>query len=231
MIVPDKIAEFISGLDLTSTITAMTLGAESLLTVENLYHARPGLSCFVSSKFFAETEYTILGVDYDAKTVLINGNPIITEFELPQFRMPVPNYFHGTPYATNAHIGRLSDAAKVPMIYLLEILREELQGEDSMIETVADLRLFFLDVANFQDWDTDQHYSNVIVPMRNLMDAFVEQARTSPIFGDIPVLDVITHVKFGVYQTNKGHLNSLFNDRLSGIELRGNFPFYKCCNC
>lgn len=220
MIVVDEIETFINGLDLSSAITAASVGAETTITVGNVYHARTGLSCLIDGDSFK-----ILQVDYDANTVKVEGAPATTKV----FSMPVPFYFHGTPYATNAHISRLKDSQKVPMIYLLEIIREELQAEDSGIETIADLRFFFLDVANFQDWDTDQHYSNVIRPMRNLMDAFVAQARISPLFAELPALDVVTHVKFGVYQSNKGHLNSLFNERLSGVELRGNFPFYKKC--
>lgn len=221
MIVVDEIETFINGLDLSSPILSAVIGATSVLTVENVYHARVGLNCIIDG-----FEFEIISVNYDANTVEVNGTPVTYIL----FEMPVPFYFHGTPYATNAHISRLQDSQKVPMIYLLEIIREQLQVEDSSIETIADLRLFFLDVANFQDWTTDQHYSNVIRPMRNLLDAFIDQARNSPLFGELPALQVITHVKFGVYQDSKGHLNSLFNDRLSGIELNGSFPFYnKCC--
>ena len=223
MIVVDEIEAFINSLDLSSEVISVEefAGAnKTRLFVGNVFHARPNLYPLIDG-----VPRKVLSVDYAANSLFVEG-----EFTVATtFVMPSPFYFHGTPYATNAHISRLSDDEKVPMIYLLEIVREELQEEDSAIETVADLKLFFLDVANYEDWTTDEHYSMVIMPLRNLLDAFVSQARTSPVFGEIDTLTLINHIKFGVYVDNKGHLNSIFNERLSGIELRGNFPFRKKC--
>ena len=219
----DVLGAFIAGLDLSSPILSSSdsLG-QTTVVVENVFQARSGLECLVDA-----VPFTIANVDYDAKTVTLTdiaANPSI-------FRMPSPFYFHGTPYATNAHISYLKDAEKVPMVYLLEILRETIPSEDSAYVSIAEFRMFFLDVANFEAWSTDDHYSKVIRPQRNLVDAFIKQARNSQFFGLVEQLELIAHVKFGVYQSEKGHLNSLFNDRLTGIELKGSFPIIGCCNC
>jgi len=223
MLVVDVIEEFIAGLDLSSAVlSSSTSLGQTTIVVENVFQARSGLTCFIDG-----SEYVIASVDYDAKSVTL-----LEAVEAPVlFRMPSPFYFHGTPYATNAHISRLSDSEKVPMIYLLEIIRETIQAEDAAAESVAELRLFFLDVANFEAWNTDDHYSKVIRPQRNLVNAFIKQARQSKLFGVIEQLELIVHVKFGVYHSEKGHLNSLFNDRLTGIELKGSFPILGCCDC
>lgn len=221
MLVVDVIDEFIAGLDLSSQITFAVIASETIIVVEEVFHARAGLNCKIDG-----VDFKILEVDYDSKNITVLGAPATANI----FSMNPPFYFHGTPYATNAHISRLKDSEKVPMIYLLEILREEIQAEDSVFESIAELRFFFLDVANFEAWSTDEHYAKVIRPQRNLVDAFIKQARQSKLFGEIGELMLVPHVKFGVYQSEKGHLNSLFNDRLSGIELKGSFPI-RCCDC
>lgn len=192
------------------------------VTVCNMYHARPGLSCLIDGD-----AYAITAIGREAGTVTVDGwkaNPVL-------FAMPAPHYFHGTPTATGAEISRLRDADKVPMIYLLEIIRESVQEEDSAFASVADLRLFFLDVADYAKWTTDEHYAKCVQGLRSLVDAFIAQARKYKGFGEIGSIDLITHVKFGVYQENKGHNPSLFNERLTGIEFRATFPIRDCCDC
>ena len=73
---------------------------------------------------------------------------------------------------------------------------------------------------------------NALSELMNSLDFdsnFIVQARNSPVFGVIDELSLVNHIKFGVYTDNKGHLNSIFNERLSGIELSGSFHFNKKC--
>jgi hypothetical protein len=206
---------FSNSFSVGSTIVPET----TTITVCDMFHARPGLACLLDG-----IEYTIMETDRETGTVTVAGYT-----EAPAlFSMPAPHYFHGTPTATGAEISRLRDADKVPMIYLLEIIRETVQGEDSAYVSVADLRLFFLDVADYAKWTTDDHYAKAVQGLRSLADAFITQARKYRSFGKLAEIDLITHVKFGVYQTDKGHVNSLFNERLTGIEMRASFPIRDC---
>jgi hypothetical protein len=91
--------------------------------------------------------------------------------------------------------------------------------------------------ADFQNWNTDDHYSNAIIPMRNLCFAFIEEVNNSFMFSDFTDYNLINHVKFGVFTDNKGHTNNFFNENLSGVEMRVTLPVYKniacsdACNC
>ena len=155
----DILETFVNGLSLSGAITsAANDGTDTTITVPNTFHARTGMSIDIDS-----TDYTIVSVDHTAKTITFStvvANPIT-------YTLPNPFYFHGTAMATNAHIAYLDDASKVPMIYLHETLREIEQSTESAILRESELRLFFLDNANFQDWTTDDHYSKRLVGLNN----------------------------------------------------------------
>lgn len=218
----DLIDTFISGLSLTGSVLSHSDdGTNTTLVLDNPYHIRFNMSLDVDG-----TDYTVVSVDHSTNTVIVSGviaDPV-------SFTVPNPFYFHGTPYATNAQIAYLDDSSKVPMIYLMEILREDIQSSDSSIERTAELRLFFLDVANFQDWTTDQHYSKVITGLDNLVQKFILELKESNLFYTFDTsFRQINHVKFGQFQDLKGHIQSLFNDHLSGIELNFTLFIRKSC--
>jgi len=241
-LVVDAVGDFVAGLKLESKVLSFSVPATvtgsfgasfgssfsigsviipetTTVTVCDMFHARAGLLCLLDG-----VQYEIAETDRETGTVIVSGYAVAPAL----FSMPAPHYFHGTPTATGAEISRLKDADKVPMVYLLEIIRETVQDEDSAYTSVADLRLFFLDVADYANWTTDDHYAKLVQGLRSLVDAFILQARKCKGFGKITTIDLITHVKFGVYQTDKGHVNSLFNERLTGIEMRASFPIRDC---
>ncbi len=219
-VVPDILQQFIEGMNFTSKIVSIS-GA--VVEVENVFHARKG-----SIVNFGATQYTVVSVDYSTEKITVSAN---VSGSPTSYSIQAPFFFHGTPYATSTQLSKIKSVDKVPMIYLMEILRERGQAEDSRFDTVADCSLFFLDVANGKDWSTDDHYSNAIMPMRNLVNAFIEQARQYSLFGEIGEYDIITHVKFGQFQDLKGHVQSIFNELLSGIEIGVSIPIKFCCNC
>ena len=212
IIVPDVVEAFIlNGLDLTEdVIMASSDGITTSLFVGALLHIREGMTVVVDG-----VTAPVSGVNASLKRINVLGDfP-----DAKQVTYQPPFFFHGTPYATNSHLSHLNDINKVPMIYLMEIINERFGGPESRGLTV-DLRLFFLDVANFSDWMTDDHYSNVIIPMRALAARFVNGLTDSRrYFATDNGGRLVNHAKFGVFQNYKGHLNSLFNDRLSGVEL------------
>lgn len=139
---------------------------------------------------------------------------------------PKLHFFHGTTMAANGELSRLDDPAKVPMCYLHEVIREELGGPTSRVSR-ANIRLFFLDVANYGDWNTDQHYEKVIRPMRNFSDYFrVELAKNNKNFR-LENSTLYTHVKFG-FLNQRGQFESIFNSRLSGIEMQVELLISEC---
>ena len=219
MMIPDIIENHLDNMNYDSDVWSITVASGiSTISVGNVMHLRPGLFVTIGT---ATVE--VISVDYSANSFTVSGD--YTGQKVVTF--PKLHFFHGTPLATNSKLSGLKDLSKVPMVYLLEVIREELGGQNSRSIT-ASLRLFFLDVANYADWDTDEHYSQAIEPMRNFAEYFLWDVRKS--YGKFQAGDraeILTHAKFGAIN-NKGHFQSVFNERLSGIELNADFRFKDC---
>lgn len=143
----------------------------------------------------------------------------------------LPDIFftHGTPYAVNKE---LDNRVSYPIVYLLEIINEEIPSNlDSRFSSIPIVRLFFLDEANFMDWDTNELYSNVVEPQNVFATYVLEKIKESKRFGMPSQITKTAFPKFGVYTNNKGVENSLFNKTLSGVELRMVLPIVKPSTC
>lgn len=220
MIVVDVLDNFIANLDYDLVVEGITYDVVldiSTITVKDYLFARPYLMLTIGG-----IEYRIETVDYSLSTMTVLGDVTLETV----FTLPTPMFAHGTPYAINSKLDR---GVTYPFVYLLEIIKEVVPDDlDSRYETIPAIRLFFLDEANFKDWDTDQLYSEVIIPQRAYVDYVFKQIRKSNLFGYPSNIELTTFAKFGQYQdTSKGVLNSLFNKQLSGVEISMNLPIVK----
>lgn len=220
----DILEDFINSLSLSGTVKSFQNDATDLTTtlfVDNIYHARKGMLLNIDGN-----EYTIFST---SQGISITVEGLLSEAE--NYTVPNPFYFHGTPVKTNAdHISGATSSAKVPMVYLYEILKERDLRVNSNIRRESDIRLFFLDSANFEDWNTDEHYSNRLLGLNNLVDTFIESARNYDCCFYLYDTDFtrINHVNWGVYQDNKGHMKKIFDDDLTGVELSFTLPLVNC---
>lgn len=218
----DILEDFINTLDLSGPVISFTDdGASTILTVEKTFHARRGMVLDVDGN-----PYTIEAVTNN-NTIQVAG--VIVQPE--RYILPNPFYFHGTPIMTNAnHIKGADSVEKLPMIYLYEILREVDKRPDSRVVKEADLRLFFMDTANYEEWTTDDHYSQRLQGLNNLVDAFIEAARAYRCCFYLYNTDFtrINHVNWGVFVTDKGHRRRIFDDDLTGVELNFTLSLKKC---
>ena len=210
---------FISSMDLSGDVSSLVNdGTNTTLTVDDPYHTREGMTIQVDT--VDQTVISVSGNDIEVSGVLASATTYL---------VPNPFYFHGTPIATNSHINGAKDKNKVPMIYLYEILREKDLPVTSGLARESDLRLFFLDNADFDRWDTDDHYSKRLIGLNNLVDAFrIEALKYPGFFLDETTFTRINHVKWGVYKDNKGHEQRIFDDDLTGVELSFTLPLRKC---
>ena len=218
----DILDDFIKSLDLSGSVTGFSDdGTNTTLEVRSTYHARRGMFLNVDGD-----DYRILAV--------VNNTSIEVEGLIPNplaYRAPNPFYFHGTPMMTNAnHISGAKDADKTPMIYLYEILRERDMSRNSRVSRESDLRLFFLDNADFDTWDTDDHYSKRLVGLNNLVDAFevAAEAYTCCFYLFETSFTRINHVNWGIWRDNSGHEKRIFDDNLTGVELSFTLPLRNC---
>lgn len=206
-------------LDFSIDVVSASQGlGQTRYNVCKTYHARKGSIIIVNG-----TEYEALSVVYN-EYIIIEGEPA----GITKITVKTPNYFHGTAMAVNAELDPLDKSLKFPMVYCYEIIPERFYDEpDSVIDRDAELRLYFLDNANFKDWTTQQHYDYVIDGMKSLQVHMLEKFKSCPKIGKFDTHDVINHVKFGVWTDQKGHTSNLFNENLSGVELLINLPLLK----
>ena len=216
--------KFIAGLNLSGSITSINrTSTTSTLTIaedSKTYHLRAEMLLTVE-----DTAYRVLSVTKD-KEVTVEG--VIKQAS--SYVVPNPFYFHGTPLMTNAQINGATVDKKFPMVYLYEILRERDKRENSNIVRESDLRLFFLDTANFSDWSTDDHYSKRLVGLNCLVDFFIVAARKNTCQFYLYDTDFsrINHVKWGVFKDNKGHESRIFDEDCTGVELSFTLPIKNC---
>jgi len=181
----------------------------------SIHHLRP---CSV---------FSISGNDYEVQTVgpgeqvTFASTNAITTGEL--LTIPAPKYYHGTILDT---LGQLSyedsKEAMTPMVYLVEHITEQVDKDpETSIGRTADVRLFFLDQSEFEEWDNDERYQYSVEPMYRLLQDFEgvidnEGGIREDLTGDI---SVTYHSKFGEV-ISVGNKNLTFPHETSGVEAR-----------
>lgn len=213
--------KFIVRLEMKGKIIAIQRASDSTkILVDKTYHARK------------EMQLDVDGVIYEILDVVFNESITVKGVvkSAVNYIVPVPKYFHGTPIMTNAHINGAAEGDKLPMIYLYEIIKERDKREESNIVRESDLRLFFLDNADFSDWDTDEHYSKRLLGLNSLVDFFIKKARKNTCEFYLFKTDFtrINHVNWGMFVNNQGHKKRLFDEELTGVELSFTLPLKLC---
>lgn len=231
----DIVEDLISGIDVIVKFKSVTDNLDGTYTIE---------SCN-TGYLFPMYEFDIDGVNYKVLNEIgkefvfnerftIKGNiiPTATEVTLNSLK-----YYHGTVIATKEELAKKElSSDKFPMAFLLEILEDDFNNvDDSRVDRNSQLRLFFLSETDENNWTTNEHYEFSIKPMRNLLYKFIAHLNESNKIGKINSYKAINHAKFGVYLSSKGgHTERIFNDKLSGVELRIDLPILKsrdCCPC
>lgn len=220
MLTVDVLEDFISALELNGDVNSSSNdGTDTTLNVNKTYHVRAGMTIEVDA-----AEYQVVSVVLDT-SIAVSGVII----DPVAFAVPPPFFFHGTPSSINNQINGEEEDNKIPMIYLYEILREKDFNINSNIKRDADLRLFFLDNANFSDWTTDDHYSKRVEGLNSLVDEFIEQIG---VFKKFYLFETdftrINHIKWGLFKDNKGYEKRIFDDDLTGVELSFTLRIKRC---
>jgi hypothetical protein len=231
----DIVEELISQLDIVVKFKSIVDNGDGTYTIE---------SCdtgylFPCYKFILDgVTYTVLnevgkefvfGVKFTIKGNII---PTATELTLDALK-----YDHGTVIATKENLSKIElSSDKFPMAFCLEVLEDDFNNRnDSRVDRRAPIRLFFLSETDENNWNTNEHYEFSIKPMRNMLYKFIDHLNGSNIIGEFDSYKAINHAKFGVFVSSKGgHTQRIFNDKLSGVELRIDLPILKsrvCCPC
>jgi hypothetical protein len=147
--------------------------------------------------------------------------------------LPDPYWITGTKLAANMEWTKAGNnvLSKTPLIWLVELIRYSKFGRESTVDFESDLRLFFLDETNVSQYYTSDHRDNVVYPMEQLANEFIEVIKNNRSYETIESYEVITFSRFGVEQQN-GMFKNILDANLSGVELRINLKKYKQnCKC
>jgi len=147
--------------------------------------------------------------------------------------LPSPYWITGTQYAANREWTIADDVLtdKLPLVWLLEVIRMKKYGQESVILFDADVRIFFLDETDAVQYYTADHRQNVMYPMEKLCNEFIEQINANPTFKRLSDYELITFSRFGT-ETKEGMFKNILDANLSGVELRLNLiKFKENCNC
>lgn len=209
----DLLEDFVTSLELESSVLSVTDNTStSIILLENSYNVRKGMVIQIDG-----TDYPVTDVDAYNNYIEVTGSIASATKAI----IPNPFYFHGTPIATQSHISHLDEGDVLPMVYLYEIIREREFGINSSIDRDADIRLFFVDNANAEDWLTDDHYSKRLVGLNKLVDAFIQALRKSTcafLMYDEEI-ERINHADWGRFSADKGHTKRLLNNYTTAVEL------------
>ena len=144
-----------------------------------------------------------------------------------------PFWITGTKIATNREWTIAGDHLenKLPLIWMLEVVGETGFGRGSAIEREMELRLFFLDETDPAQYYTPDHRKQVVQPMQQLMDEFIETVKRLKQFKTVDEYRYKTFSRFGTENEN-GMLENVLDANLSGTSLELTLSKYKeNCKC
>ena len=167
---------------------------------------------------FGGNKYVVTSFVFnDSITVKSEGTPVVP---VPGSQiLPAPMFIHGTLKMANNDVDAQPDRTILcPFVYLYEIIKDDKNtDEESMIDRTTDTRLFFLHSVNSASWTTDDHYTNFVKPMQQMVRLFVDIIKNSKLF--TYNLDYSETALINV--SEKGdQTKGIFDCNLSGIELR-----------
>lgn len=150
------------------------------------------------------------------------------------FTIPAPYFLAGTKLSANREwtLPTNDVTAKTPIIWLLDAIRYRKYGRENPLDFETDLRVFFLDETDIVNFYTLDHRENVVEPMTELINEFLNVVNEKAIYKRVLEFDLITFSRFGVESEN-GMFENILDANLSGVELRFTLAKFKenCKNC
>lgn len=162
--------------------------------------------------------------------IILSGGPLIVN----DFNLPPPTLLVDSPRFANEELAQMTQNGfdHHPFIWVLETFETPYNNDEtSLIIASPQVRLFFLDISQDQQWLNSDHRINVIGPMKSLIDQFIYNLDKYKGVDDIERFSTIDRVRFGKFEQNKGNTASILGEELSGVELRLNIPLKDCCDC
>jgi hypothetical protein len=178
------------------------------------------------------------GVSYEVVSFTADTDITVNFSTLPSgstWTADAPYVYHGNPIQISNEIDKeMNPNAKYPAIIVFENGNsiQEL-APTSTIESTESLEMFFVDMANYNDWLIEDFYSNVVNAMEDLSYDFVDACRNYKYIEELTGTATRERIsKWGVQvlRSGKGSADTIFNDNLSGVSLRIDLPISRALN-
>jgi hypothetical protein len=178
-------------------------------------------------------EYRILTIEVDEWVTSEPVNPANQNNLTGTITIPAPYWVTGTMLSANREwtIADSNLLNKLPLVWLLEVLKMRKFGNESAIDFDAEVRLFFLDETNATEFYTADHRAQVMYPMEKLSEEFIRCVNNNRKFKTLEDYEIITFSRFGT-ERRDGIFQNILDANLSGVELRVRLIKFKAnCNC
>ncbi len=155
--------------------------------------------------------------------LVISGSPVLTT----DFVIPPPLLIVGTPTAASQEMKQIEGDGldQYPFIWVLETFIQPYNNDGlSAIVSEPAMKLFFFDSSKDESWLNADHRTNVVLPMKSLIDQFNIQLDATKGIGDFNQFAILDRVEFGKYEQNKGYTSSILGGDLSGVEINITIP-------
>lgn len=177
---------------------------------------------------------SISGNNYEVLTLIANTSFTINSAINvigTSWKALAPYYFYGTPIMISNTLDKYKNyKQKFPVIVLFETMPAVVNDDTTLkIERVVSLEMYFMNEANFKDWDSSEYYSNVIDKMQTYVDDFITKISNHRQIGTLDKHNETPYSKWNLVRLDTG--KNVFNSELSGIKLEIDLPILKTMTC
>jgi hypothetical protein len=166
------------------------------------------------------------------ESITVSGSTIPLQLT---FDLYAPFFKHGTITKVASELSmKQSFKDKLPLIFLHEITEERIHFDQlESVDVDTDVRLYFLTDCDYRNWTQLQGDTQGVQPMRNLCNEFIKALVRSQSVAEMTGIGTIKNYNiFGNYNDN-GVVKNIFNEYLSGVQLKVSIPFlndFECCD-
>lgn len=173
------------------------------------------------------TKYLI--TDLTDSTITIDAS--LDNSERFDYSLDLPFCINGTPRQVNAERDMKRKTVKVtPLFYIFEPIVENFNDILNAVEREVEVRIAIM--SNYKKAQfTEAIYETSIDAMRYLTEHFIANIPSGDVKKEELKYTMTSYAKYGQFIDKSGSTKNIFNEELSGIELKLNAPLWRKTNC
>lgn len=219
MSVIKDIKDWVTGLEFIAEVLSYSDdGTNTTLVLDHLFAIGVGRKVNVDG-----VDFDVLSVSYYDCSIVVPGvliNPV-------EVQMPSLSFKSGSYYQVTSEVSFEDEIDIYPLFYMNVPYRTRNRNADAIRETIR-ANFVICDVANYQDWSTED-FEEKSEQLAAFSDYLFSQVQNDYRFGNVDMTNKQVYYKYGELSSKNVPENSVFNNRLTGVKLDWNIPFFKCC--